>query len=209
MYLDSKRFLAVLTLFSFAFAVGCDFGPKRVAAPSFKPSAEAAAAMEMFDANKDGKIAGAELDACPGLKASLKIIGTDREKGVTKEQIAERIQKWLNLRTGRTSLTCQVTRNGQPLTGATVKFVPEKFLEDVLPETAIGKTTPNGMATISLPADPKSDIPSGVTLGMYRVEITKDGETIPAKYNSNTELGQEVSPDNLYVQPNPRFDLKY
>lgn len=184
--------------------------PKRILPPGIKPAEAAKKAMELYDTNKDGKISGPELDKAPGLKAALKVMKTDAEKGVTAEQIAERIQKWLDSRIGRMSLSCQVLHNGQPLSGATVKFVPEKFLSDYLKETASGKTNENGMAMISLPTEPGPDaLPPGLTTGMFRVEITKDGENIPAMYNTATVLGQEVSLDNIDMQMGIKFNLKY
>jgi hypothetical protein len=168
--------------------------------------------MELYDTNKDGKIAGDELKACPGLNAAMKVIGTTKEQGITSEQLVTRIQKWKDSRIGRTSLSCLVTRNGKPLSGATVKFVPEEFLKDALTETATGKTNPTGMAmmTVPPPAEPDPDAPPpGIPPGIYRVEITKDGETIPAKYNTTTELGQEVSLDNMDMQMGIKFPLKY
>ena len=44
-----------------------------------------------------------------------------------------------------------VMHNGKPLSGATVKYIPEKFLSDALTETATGVTNQTGMAMISLP----------------------------------------------------------
>jgi hypothetical protein len=100
--------------------------------------------------------------------------------------------------------------NGNPLAGATVKFVPEKFLSDYLTETPTGTTSENGMAMISLPTTPGPDgDPPGMGPGMYRVEITKAGDNIPAQYNTNTTLGQEVSLDNPDMQMGIRFNLKY
>ena len=84
--------------------------------------------MELYDTDKDGKISGVELEKSPGLKASLKILCTDQYKGITRDQIIERVNKWKYSGIGRTSLSCIVTRNGQPLVGASVKFVPEPFL---------------------------------------------------------------------------------
>jgi hypothetical protein len=209
----SSRFgwaLAALGMVSLAIYAGCDSPPPRVYGPSYSPSAEAAKAMELYDTNKDGKIAGAELDACPGLKASLKVIGTDETKGITSEQIVTRINKWKDSRIGRTSLSCLVTKNGQPLAGATVKFVPEKFLADALTETATGKTNQTGMAMLTVPTTPGPDaLPPGLPPGIYRVEITKDGETVPAKYNTATTLGQEVSLDNMDMQMGVKFRLQY
>ena len=60
--------------------------------------------------------------------------------------------------------------------------------------TATGKTDQNGMAMLSIPTSGPGD-PPGVAPGFYRVEITKDGEKIPAKYNTETIFGQEVALD--------------
>lgn len=166
--------------------------------------------MDMYDTNKDGKIAGPELEKAPGVKAALKVMKTDKDKGATKEQIAERIQKWRDSRIGRTSLSCMVMRKGQPLVGASVKFVPEKFLEDALKKTATGTTNQTGMAMMTIQNDPgEEDLPPGIPPGMYRVEITKAGDNIPAKYNTATVLGQEVSLDNLDMQLGIKYNLDY
>lgn len=187
-----------------------DMPPPRVYGPPFKPAAVAAKALDLYDTNKDGKINGEELDKTPGLKAALKVMATDREKGVTADQIALRVQKWVDSRIGRVSLSCLVTHNGKPLAGATVKFVPEKFLSDALTETATGVTNQTGMAMLTVPTERGPDAPPpGLPPGMYRVEITKDGENIPAKYNTNTELGQEVSLENTDLQMGIKFNLKY
>ena len=34
----------------------------------------------------------------------------------------------------------------------------------------------------------------GLSPGFYRVEITKEGDNIPAKYNTATTLGLEIGP---------------
>jgi hypothetical protein len=187
-----------------------DMPPPRISAPPYDPAAAAAKAMKLYDADKDGKISGEELDKAPGLKAALKVMRTDADKGITADQISLRVQKWLDSRIGRTSLSCMVTHNGKPLPGATVKFVPEKFLSDALTETASGVTNQTGMTLLSVPVQPGPDaLPPGLPLGIYRVEITKDGEDIPAKYNTETVLGQEVSLDNLDMQMGIKFNLKY
>jgi hypothetical protein len=202
--------LVLLGMLSLATYAGCDHPPPRVEQPSYSPSSEAAQAMELYDTNKDGKIAGPELDKAPGLKASLKVLGTDKDKGITSEQIVTRIKRWKESRIGRTSLSCMVLRNGQPLAGATVKFVPEKFVADALTETATGTTNQTGMAMLTIPTEPGPDAPPpGVPPGIYRVEITKSGDNIPAKYNTETTLGQEVSLDNIDLQMGIKFLLKY
>jgi hypothetical protein len=193
-----------------AFFAGCMKQPPRVPQPPYNASTISAKALKLFDTNHDGKISGKELDACPGLKAALKVMDTTQERGVTADHIALRIKKWKKSLIGRTSLSCSVTHNGHPLEGAIVEFVPEPFLSDSLKETSEGVTNQNGMAMISLPTilGPNA-LPPGVPPGMYRVEITKPGEDIPAKYNTATELGQEISLDNLDLQMGIKFDLKY
>jgi hypothetical protein len=193
-----------------SFCVGCIGQPSPVPQPPFDANAESSKALELFDADKDGKIGGKELDKCPGVKASLKVMKTDKDKGVTKEMIAGRIEKWIESKIGRTTISCTVTRNGKPLEGAKVAFLPEPFLSDALTQKAEGITNQMGMAMISLPVETGPDaLPPGMPPGMYRVEITKPGDNIPAKYNKETELGQEVSLDNIDIQMGIKFPLKY
>jgi hypothetical protein len=169
-----------------------------------------AKAMELYDTNKDGKISGAELDQVPGLKASLAVMGTDKERGITPDHIKALVKKWVDSRIGRMYLSCSVTHNGRPLEGATVIFIPESFLSDILAESATGITDQTGKAIISLSTVPGSDeLPPGIPPGIFRIEITKNGEDIPAKYNTKTELGQEVSIDNPEIEKGITFDLQY
>jgi hypothetical protein len=202
--------MAAWGLISLALYAGCDRAPPPVPTAPISPSGAAAKAMELFDTNKDGKISGAELDKAPGLKASLTILGTNKDQGVTADQIKARAQKWLDSKAARMRFTVVVLRNGQPLAGATVKLVPEKFLADYLTETPQGITSDSGSALISLPIIPgPNGAPSGMSPGIYRVEITKDGENIPAKYNTATELGQEVSKDNEALYYGTKYNLTY
>jgi hypothetical protein len=202
--------VAVLGLVSLAFFGGCDRKPPRLVAAPISPSGAASKAMELFDTNKDGKISGAELDKAPGLKAALTILNTDKDKGVTQEQIQAQAQKWVDSRTARMPVNCTVTRNGQPLAGATVKFVPEKFLSEYLTASPVGTTDEAGRALISLPTTPGPEgDPPGMGPGIYRVEITKAGDNIPAQYNTATTLGQEVSKQNPELMMGIKFDLKY
>lgn len=84
--------------------------------------------------------------------------------------------------------------------------MPEKFLGDSYP-VGTGKTGMNGTATISMPLSEKDNRP-GMPPGFYRVEVTKAGENIPAKYNTATTLGQEIALDNKSMRSGITFDLK-
>ena len=64
---------------------------------------------------------------------------------------------------------------------------------------AKGTTDKLGAAVITIESTDPSMRP-GVALGFYRVEITKAGENIPAKYNTATVLGQEIAPGDREVR---------
>jgi len=188
----------------FILNAGCMRRPSRIHPPSINASAAGAKAVETFDANKDGKISGEELDKCPGVKAALKRIDTAGSGAVTADMITARIEAWQDSKLGRMSFSCRVTHNGQPLSGAEVKFVPEKFLGENV-KVATGKTDQNGMAMINIP----DTTPPGIAPGFYRVEITKPGLNIPAKYNTETIHGQEIALDADGIQEGVVFELSF
>jgi hypothetical protein len=188
---------------------GCEPQPPPVRQMKYDQYASAKKAMELFDTNKDGVISGDELDKTPGLNAALTVLGTDREKGVNPEQIEKRIKSWIKSKIGRQTVSCSVYRNGEPLSGAKIKFLPEPFLPEIK-DIGEGKTSTSGMAMITWPTTQgPNGLPPGIGPGIYRVEITKDGEDIPAKYNTETILGQEISQDNIELQKGLRYDLSY
>jgi hypothetical protein len=183
---------------------GCMRGPKRIVPPSIDAVAAGQEAITMFDTNKDGKISGAELDKVPSLKKSM----ADKvSKGITAEDITARIRQWQETKVGKIgSVSCQVLKNGKPLADAVVKFVPEKFLGTSMP-VCEGKTMADGNAGLSAPVEGADDV-AGMPPGIYRVEITKAGENIPAKYNTATIFGEEIAPD-VMRRPPMVYDLKY
>ena len=204
----SIRTVAVhLLALCFVAVLGCSRGPGRLHMPPISASSAGSEAIEMYDTDQDGKISGTELDKCPALKAAMAQIDTTGEGAITADQIAERIKAWQNSKLGRMSLSCTVLRNGRPLPDAEVRLVPEKFLGENV-KTAKGKTDRNGVAMISVETTDRSD-PPGVAPGLYRVEITKAGENIPAKYNAQTTLGQEVALDAAGIREGIKFNLQY
>ncbi len=188
----------------FVVCAGCPTRPDRVHPPKINASAAGDKAIEMFDADKDGKLSGEELDKCPGVKAALAQIDLTGQGAVTADMITARIQAWQDSKLGRMSFSCRVTHNGRPLQGAEVKFVPETFLGENV-KVAVGKTDQNGMAMISIP----ELTPPGIAPGLYRVEITKPGSNIPAKYNTETTLGQEIALDTQGIQEGVVFQLSF
>jgi hypothetical protein len=174
-------------------------------------SAAGTDAIATYDTNKDGKLSGEELDKCPAVKAAIAQIDPSGKGEITADMIDTRVKQWIDTKLARMTVSCTVTRNGAPLAGATVKFVPEKFLGDKVKE-ATGKTDKHGIAMMSIPTVGPRD-PPGVGPGLYRIVITKDGVKIPDKYSTeaNTILGQEVANDAKGIRDMKgiKFELKF
>jgi hypothetical protein len=213
MYLTRHLLLVCLPVALVALLAGCSRRPHNGHGGSWlNPEPIGRAAMEELDTNKDGKIDRLELEKCPGLKAAVDKIDPRGTGEITAKMIAARIKSWKDSRLGRMAIRCRITRIGKPLGGARVRFVPERFLGfDPAKWTASGTTDDNGIALMSVllpvPAD-RRDLP-GVAPGFYRVEITKPGVKIPAKYNTETTLGQEVALDARGIKEGIRFDLDF
>jgi hypothetical protein len=178
--------------------------------PQVDAEAAGRAAFAEYDTNGDGKIAGAELDRCPGVRAAIAQIDPSGKREATSTTIAARIQTWQKSRLGRMSVSCRVTRNGHPLPDAEVKFVPEKLLGPIVP-TASGTTDKDGVAIMSCSRSGQG--PPGAAPGFYRIEITKRGVNVPATYNTATVLGLEIAMDADWITKcgaKPiEFDLRY
>jgi hypothetical protein len=184
---------ALLAMTTLTVPLGCMREEASVLPPAIDAKAAGLRAIAMYDTNKDGQIDGAELDKSPALKdlaAKLNL----RDQGITADLVANRIQAWQQKRVGLIMTTCRVTLNGQPLGGAEIKFLAEKFLGDKF-KIAAGKTDQAGIAMISVPIEGPQD-PSGVPLGLYRIVVTKPGLEIPAKYSNEEQsvLGVERFP---------------
>jgi len=205
----SVRFSVVMLVLALLAGWGCPSGPPpRVEAPSIDADAAGEAAVKQY--GKDGRIAGEDLDKAPSLKASLKQIDLNNDGVITAEEIAARIKVWQERKTGRSMVNCRVTRKvggkQQPLEGATVTFEPEKFLGSEM-KPATGRTDKNGVAHMTAPPVSPSD-PEGVPPGFYLVRITKEGDQIHPRYNTETKFGVEVSSDSGYYHKY-EYDLEY
>jgi hypothetical protein len=181
----------------------------RMFPPAIDAQEAGAEAIKQFDANHDGKLSGEELDKCPGLKAAIEKVDQSGKGEITADDIAARIMAWQDTKLARMTVSCMVLHDGKPLVGAKVKFVSEKFLGKNV-KAATGTTDKNGIAMLSIKTAGPRD-PPGVAPGFYRVEITKTGEQIPAKYNSATIFGQEIARDAKGIQDMKgiKFNLKY
>ena len=183
---------------------GCSNQPAALPTPTYNPSGSAAKAMEMYDADGDGFVAGDELENAPGLKAALKNLDKDGDGKVSESEIVERVQKWKRTTIAAVRFDATVLLNGKPLEGASVTLEPEEFMGGVV-QAAYGTTDIAGGFRPSIPKEnrPSPSFRSGMQLGSYKVRVSKEmngKETIPSEYNSETILGQEVSLDDSAIQ---------
>lgn len=188
----------------FAAALGCSDSPSRLTPPSIN-SAAGEAAIKQYDANGDGGISAAELDKTPPLKSAMARLDKDRDGKLTAAEINGRIEDWKKTRVALTSVAPTIRLDGKLLAEAQVTLLPEPFLgESVEPATA--KTNERGIARPRISAEPEG---VGVRIGFYRIQISKTvngKELVPARYNSQTEIGIEVATD-VFETRNPELNL--
>jgi hypothetical protein len=177
----------------------CSSGPARVNQPSINASAAGDAAIDEYDTDQDGVIAGAELDKVPAFKSALAQLDTNNDGGVSADEVSAMIEHWQAMPLGIMSMGFKLTLDGTLVEDATVTFEPEAFLGDDI-KTATAITDSFGTGGPSVPKEQRQDVttPPGVQMGFYRIKVSKmvnGKEMIPAKYNENTILGQLIVPD--------------
>jgi hypothetical protein len=172
-------------------AAGCSGGSSR-AGVQVSPKDAANQAMAEYDTNKDGVLDAKELEACPGLLMALKRVDKNGDGRLTADEIADRIAFFQQQDT-QPDVGVEVTLDNRPLAGATVTLVPEKFMGPAA-KSASAVTDEEGSGHFITEGTTYAQ----VTPGYYRVTVSKNAqgrEVVPAKYNAQTTLGYEVSPD--------------
>lgn len=189
-----RKFVRLLSCVLLA-SLGCSGKPGRLYPPGI-PSEAGQEAVTKYDANGNGAIDGNELDRVPALKATLKRVDKNGDGQVTADEINARIDSWRKSQVALSTFMLTVTRDGRPLSGATITFVPETFLGPAV-KAAKGKTRDSGSTPMEISRDPDE---AGVHLGYYRIEVSKldasGKELIPARFNAETELGAEICRDD-------------
>jgi hypothetical protein len=172
---------------------GCSFSPSRVEVPQLDPAGTASAAVEQYDSDKDQNISQSESAACPGLTSSFKLYDANQDGQISKAEIQSRLEAMLGSGIGR--MPCMVVvyagESNNPIEGAKVRVVPESFLGGAI-QPGEGVTNDRGIAK-PVTVDAPPGLP-GIEFGLYRVQVTHDSLKIPARYNTQTELGFELSP---------------
>ncbi|MEX2137622.1 MAG: hypothetical protein WD894_00045 [Pirellulales bacterium] len=185
---DCKANIAVVVLF----LCGCG-GLSAVAPPEVNADEAAAGAIEAYDDDGDGVLSEAELKDLPAL--TMQTADKDSDGEVSADEIASRIRLWSEGETGLMTFYCNVTLDGRTLGGAEVTLDPEPFLGDaVMPASGVMRSD-GAILKIDpklLPEDQR--MIRGVQPGLYKVRITHPSAKIPARFNTETTLGQEIVP---------------
>jgi hypothetical protein len=200
--------LAAVIAFLTLDCAGCSERGGRANPPKYSSGA-GSVALAHYDSNQDCGISGQEYHRVPALLASLHQVDVNNDGKITADEIDARIKSWLDSRVGESAVRCLVLLDGTPLHNADILFEPEAFLGPHV-QPAYGKTGTAGIAGISVAkehlADPRF---AGVANGWYKIRITSDTITIPARYNTETTLGCEVAADAHWVGVGElRFDLR-
>ena len=147
-----------------------------------EPKVAAEMAMNAFDKNQDGKIAGDELEECLALKSALDRIDTNEDSAIDVGEIVYRFEAYSGMSKYIIS-EVEVLADRKPVSGAEISLEPESFLGEGLPRF-VGTTSSTGIVL------PDSDPPGllGFPLGFYRVSITTGG----AEHSFGVELADDV-----------------
>jgi hypothetical protein len=172
-------------------ALGCGGD---IEVPRIDPKSASDKALAAYDTNGDGFLDDEELTRCPGLKSCLARLDTDMDGRLSRSEIEECLIVQQRSKVGLMEVLCKVTLGGKPLAGANITLEPEAFLGSNI-KSAAGTTDERGQARLRTQDAPLS----GCNLGIFRVRISKrdsqGNEALPPCYNTQTELGVEVSPE--------------
>ena len=179
-------------------AAGCSGQPGAVRPPDVDPGDAAQAAIEKHDRNADGALSKDELSSAPELASVIDTYDTSSDGALSVDEITAGIEGWHQAGVGARSVPFTVTLDGRPLAGATVRLVPADFVRDGV-KPAEGTTNANGAGQFNMaPEDRPKNAPNIPLMqpGLYKVEITHPSTKVPAKYNTVTSLGIEISSGN-------------
>ena len=194
--LQRNSLLRVALLLAWGSSIGCSNLPPRIHPPSVDHDEATELVFSRCDLNSDGAISEEESVNVLAIKRRFSLYDADKDGKVVPEEFKKRLTTMFDPRAALVGADCFVVLGGRPLVGAAVHFEPEDFLAEVIP-AADGVTDENGYAEMSTSNE---DLPAGAPQsggllrpGMYRVSITHPKHKIPAKYNKETTLGEEVS----------------
>jgi hypothetical protein len=158
-------------------------------------------AIELYDKTHDGVLSDQELAAVPGIAKYKSLYDQDGDGLVRQDEIAARLSLWSEQGLGFRPLNVVVLVDGRPLPNASLEFVPEAYLGPNV-KRATGITDDSGMANLAVAVE---DMPpelahlpiDGVMGGTFKVRVTHPSVELPSRFNSETELGEEIAFDTI------------
>jgi hypothetical protein len=184
-------------------AAGCsDPARSPISAPSYDPDAITKKCLAEFDENKDGVLAGGEIDRSPALKQAVPFIDTNKDKRLSGDELSKRFQMYQTNAAGAVGVSVRVLNGEVPIEGAVVTFIPEEFLKDTI-QGGSGTTDKTGTATIT---GEGSKIP-GLPAGLYRITVVKGTEISP-RYSQTSTLGREIAAGGGRDTGSATFDIQ-
>jgi hypothetical protein len=171
-----------------AFLPACSGGNQvDLAPPKYDPDAITRKCLAQLDENKDGSLSGGEIDSCPGLKQAMAYIDTNKDKRLSGDELSKRFQMYQNNAVGAIGVSVRVLNGELPIEGATVTFIPDDFLKDII-KGGSGTTDKSGTATIVGEGTGAPGLPAG----LYRITVVKGTEISP-RFAQPATLGREIA----------------
>jgi hypothetical protein len=143
--------------------------------------------LKLYDSDKNGQLSSAEVKRCPSLADSFALLDLNGDKSLDESELRAAFESFVKQNAAFNMLQIRVSRDGKPLAGVKVRLVPEEFMLGLV-EPAEGVTNQDGIASPRINGQQQD----GVRLGFYRAELTRDGESLPPKYNTKTVLGKMI-----------------
>lgn len=169
-----KKFLMLTCSVALLSSIGC--GPSKppaVIAPPFDPGAISSKALELYDADKDGKLSAEELKAAPSILFSLKSIDTNGDGAIDASEMKARIQGWIDM---KVALTCPIVKfvdkKGKcpkDVVGKNVTLTPDPVMGNILKATTPIPLDDNGQCNPTTPDN--QDGLGGMAYGFYNIAI--------------------------------------
>lgn len=169
-------------------AGGCGSKSVEMNSPAFDSAAVAGKILDQFDVNKNSQLETVELADCESLQFLLRSADSDGSKSLSRDELVARFEKYKSVLGASVPVSVYVTMDNAKLSGARIVLEPEPFMAEFL-KSATGETDANGRAAEWIVGDSNH---YGITAGLYRIKVEKDGTPIAARFNTATKLGREI-----------------
>jgi hypothetical protein len=165
-------------------AIGCGNSSSSQLARKAAPAEAAAAAIQAYDTNGDGKLSQEELAKAPALAAGLARVDSNHDGYITRDELQARLQavddgpKLIGL------VGNVLTAKRRPVDGATVTLIPEPFMGSGL-QSYTGTSDKSGTCQFK---GAETSLP-GLPTGYYQAKV------VDPQLNIDQVLGCEVAID--------------